>query len=55
MTGVFDVLEGTRDGCFLGEPIRRRPVLPGLAPRRPAVRRPDPTRPRYVRVLDSKG
>ena len=47
-------LGGTRDGCLLGEPIRRRPVLPGPAPpRRPAMRRPDPTRQWYVRVLDS--
>ena len=52
-TGVFDALGGTRDGCLLGEPIRRRPVLPG--PARPAMRRPDPTRPWYVRVLDSTG
>ena len=54
--GVFDALEGTKDSCLLGEPIRRRPVLPGPAPpRRPAVRRPDPTRPWYVRVWDSTG
>ena len=53
---VFDALEGTRDGCFLGEPIRRRPVLPGPAPPRcPAMRRPDPTGPWYLRVLDSAG
>ena len=37
-TGVFDALEGAEDGCFLGETIRRHPVLPGPAPtRRPAV------------------
>ena len=30
-TCVFDALEGTRGGCVLGEPIRRRPVLPGPA------------------------
>ena len=53
-SGVFYALEGTGNGCLLGESIRRRPVLPGSAPtRRPAVRRSDPTRPRYVRVLDS--
>ena len=47
-------LEGTRDGCLLGEPTRRRPVLPGpTPPRRPAACRPAPTRPWYVRVLDS--
>ena len=35
---------------------RRHPVLPVPArPRRPAVRRPVPTRPGYVRVLDSTG
>ena len=51
---MFNALEGTRDGCLLGEPFRRRPDLPGPArPRRPAVRSPDPTRPWYVRVLDS--
>ena len=58
-TVVFDaleVLESKRSGCLLGEPTRRRPVLPSPAPpRRPAVRRPDPTRPWYVRVLDSTG
>ena len=49
-------VEGTRDGCILGKPIRRRPVLPVLVPpRRPAVRCPDPTRPWYGRVLDSTG
>ena len=38
----------------LGEPTHRLPVLPGPAPpRRPAVRRPSPTRPWYVWVLDS--
>ena len=47
-TGVFDALEGTRDGCLLGEPICRRPILLGPAPpRRPSVRRPVPTRPWY--------
>ena len=53
---VFDRLKGTRDGCLLGEPTRRRPVLPVSAPpRHPAVRRPVPTRSWYVRVLDSTG
>ena len=55
----FDALGGKRDGCIgciLGEPTRRRPVLLVAAlPRRPAVRRPAPTRPLYVRVLDSTG
>ena len=38
-TVVFDAPEGKRGGCFLGEPTRRRrPVLPGSAPRpRPAA------------------
>ena len=53
---MFDALEGTGDACPLGEPVRRRPVLPDPAlPRRPAVRRPDPTLPWYVRVLGSTG
>ena len=45
--GVFlDRLEGKRDGCLLGEPTRRRPVLPVPAPpRRGAVRRPVPDPP----------
>ena len=52
----FDRLGGNRGGCLLGEPARRRPVLPVPAPpRRPAVRRPVPTCPWYVRVLDSTG
>ena len=58
-TVVFDALEaleGKGDGCLLGEPARRRPVLPGPAPPcRPAVRCPAPTSPWYVRVLDSTG
>ena len=34
---------GKRDGCLLGEPTRRRPVLPGPAPPpRRAPPRPDP-------------
>ena len=42
------------DGCLLGEPTRRRPILLVPAPtRRPAVRRHIPTRLWYVRVLDS--
>ena len=49
-------LENTRDGSILGEPNRRRPVLPVPAPpRRLAVRRAAPTRPWYVRVFDSTG
>ena len=48
-TGAYDALDGTRVGCYLAEPIRRRPVLPGPAPpRRPAVRRPNPKRPWYI-------
>ena len=57
MTVVFDALEtleGKRDGCLLGEPTCRRPVLPGPAlPRGLAVRRRTPTRLWYVQVLDS--
>ena len=50
----FDRMEVKCDGCFLGEPTCRRPVLPLSAPpSRPAVRRPVPTCPRYVRVLGS--
>ena len=53
---MFDV-DGrgdTRDGCLLGESIRRRPILPGCAPpRRPAVRRQEPTCPWFIRFLDS--
>ena len=45
-----------RGTVFVGEPTHRRPVLPGSAPPRcPAMRRPDPTRPSYVRVLGSTG
>ena len=52
---MLDALEGRRDSCFLGEPIRRRPVLPSSAPTRcPAVRRLDATRSWYVRASDSK-
>ena len=54
MTVVLDALGGKQDGCVLGEPTRRRPVLPSPAPpRRPALRRPGPFRPWYFRVLDS--
>ena len=43
---VYDTLEGKREGCALARSTRRRPVLPSPAPpRRPAVRRPDPTGP----------
>ena len=39
-----------------GQQTRRHDVLPGSAPPRwRAVRRPDPDRPWYVRVLDSTG
>ena len=39
-----------------GEPTRRRPVLPVLSPpRRPAVSRPAPTHPWYIRILESSG
>ena len=57
-TVVLDALEalgGKGNGCLLGEPTCRRPVLPGHALPRPAVHRPAPTRPWYVRVLDSTG
>ena len=51
-----DALEGKRAARLLGEPTRRRPVLPRPAlPRRPAVHRSASTRPWYVRVLDSTG
>ena len=40
------------NGCFLGEPTRRRPVLPRPAlPRRPAVRRPARPTPAVPPVL----
>ena len=53
-TIVYDALESKNNGCFLGEPMRRRPVLPGPAQtRRPAVRHLAPTRLWYVWVLDS--
>ena len=54
-TVVFDALEIARVGYLLGEPTRRRPVLPGPAP--PcclAVRCPALTRPWYVRALGTK-
>ena len=48
------VLDGTRDGSLVGEPIRRRPALPGPAlPSRIAVRSSEPFGSLYVRVLDS--
>ena len=34
---IFFALEGKREGCFLGEPTRRRSVLPRPAPPRPAT------------------
>ena len=43
---VYIALETTRDACLLGELFCPTP------PRRPTVH-PDPTRPLYVRVLDS--
>ena len=51
---VFDSLEGKREGYLRAGSTQRRPVLPCPAPPRcPAVRRPDPTGPWCVRVLDS--
>ena len=45
-TVAFDALVRKEDGCFLGGPSRRRPVLPFPAPpRRTAVRRPSPDPP----------
>ena len=50
----FDRLGNKKAAYFLGEPTRRRPVLPVPAPpRRPAVRRPVPNRPLHIRVLGS--
>ena len=52
----LDSLEGKSEGCLLAGSTQRRPVLSSPAlPRCPAVRRPDPTRPWCVRVLDSTG
>ena len=55
MTFVFDsldILVTKKDGCLLGEPSRRNPVLPGPAPpRRPAGHRPAPTRPWYAQIF----
>ena len=48
-TVVLDALENKRVGRPLGEPTLQGPVLP----RRPAMRRPAPTRPRYIWVLGS--
>ena len=51
---MYDTLGSNRVNCFLGEPTRRRPVLPRPAwPRLPAVRCPPAIRPWYFRVLDS--
>ena len=51
---VLDLLEGKREGYLRAGSTQRRPVLPCPAsPRCPAVRRPDPTGPWCVRVLDS--
>ena len=51
---VFDALEGKSDGRPQSESTRRRPVLLRLAPpRRIAVGRPAPIRPRFVRAFDS--
>ena len=53
---VFDSQEGKRGGCLLAGSTRRRPVLPSpVHSLRLAVRRPDPTGPYCVRVLDSTG
>ena len=53
---VYDSLEGKRESCVLAGLTRQRPVLPSRAPsRRAAVRRPDPSGPWCVRVLDSTG
>ena len=52
----YDLLGGKREGCLLGEPIRRRPGL--SSPPRPASPRRAPPRPTpllYIRVLDSSG
>ena len=47
---------GKKGGLSPVGSTRRRPVLPRLAlRRRPAMCRPAPTRPRYVRDLDSTG
>ena len=52
-TVVYDALEGNRNGCLLGKPTPRHPVLPRTAPRlRRALPRPDPP---VVRVLDLTG
>ena len=49
-------LEGKREGYLLARLTRRRLVVPSRAPpRRLAVRRPDPSGPWCVRVLDSTG
>ena len=53
-TYVSDVSESKKDFCPPGDPTRQCPTLPPpTSPRRPAVRSLAPTRPWYVRVLDS--
>ena len=55
-TVVFDALGGKRVGCSLGEPTRRRPVLPGpVRPAAPPCAAPPQPRQWYVRVLGSTG
>ena len=50
----LDSLENKSEGCLLAGSTSRRPVLSSpTLPRCSAVRRPDPTRPWCVRVLDS--
>ena len=50
---LLDSLEGKREGCLRAGSTRRRPVLPSPAqPRRPAVRRPEPTGQLCVWVVD---
>ena len=49
-------MEGWRVRWFFGHPNCRHLALPSPAPsRRLAVRRADPTRPKYVLVSDSTG
>ena len=51
----LDALGGARDARLLGELFCRRPVLTDPIPSPRRALRPDPTRPWYVRVLDSAG
>ena len=52
----LDLLENKSKGCLLAGSTYRHPILSSPAlPRCSAVRRPDPTRPWCVRVLDSTG